>query len=188
MIYACCSTAVRVHVLICVGFWYTRLQTPQCIKQLSHTAQFCDRNVHTCAYFCYKVGHCGKWTAALWDLCKRSLICHIAFHMACVYLWFSVLIITEGVLEAVSILVTLNSKKPKAPISCFRKKWWCFRHFVLHEKPYLFFVSPSIGTRAPFQSCDRLISALGFTILVRSLYRDPASATWVECFEYVVID
>ena len=116
--------------------------------------------------FLLQVGHCGKW-----DWCTVGFVqevyslSHRLSHG--VYLWSSVLIITEGVLEAVSILVTLNSKKLKAPVSCFRKKCWCFRHFVLHEKPYLFFVPPSIGTRAPFLSYDRLISALGFTILVR---------------------
>ena len=35
-------------------------QIPQCIRQISHNAPFCNRNVHMCAHFCYK----------LWDLCN----------------------------------------------------------------------------------------------------------------------
>ena len=31
---------------------------PQCIRQISHNAPFCNRNAHTCAHFCYKVVHC----------------------------------------------------------------------------------------------------------------------------------
>ena len=39
-------------------------QIPQRIKQMSHNAPFCNRTVHTCAHFCYKVEHCG-----IWDCC-----------------------------------------------------------------------------------------------------------------------
>ena len=35
---------------------------PQCIRQMSHTAPFCNRNVHTCAHFCYKIAQCGIWS------------------------------------------------------------------------------------------------------------------------------
>ena len=31
------------------------LQIPQCITHMSHDAPFCNRNVHTCAHFCYKL-------------------------------------------------------------------------------------------------------------------------------------
>ena len=48
----------------CNGWWhsaYNRLifQMPEFIRQLSHNASFCDRNVHTCAHFWYKMVHCG---------------------------------------------------------------------------------------------------------------------------------
>ena len=33
-------------------------------RQLSHNAPLCNRNVHTCAHFCYKVVHYG-----IWDCC-----------------------------------------------------------------------------------------------------------------------
>ena len=32
---------------------------PQCVRQISHNAQFCNRNVHICAHFCYKMVHRG---------------------------------------------------------------------------------------------------------------------------------
>ena len=34
-------------------------QIPECICAISHNATFCNRNVHTCAHFCYKMVHCG---------------------------------------------------------------------------------------------------------------------------------
>ena len=36
-------------------------QIPQCIRQLSRNATFCNGNVHTCAHFGYKTVHCGMW-------------------------------------------------------------------------------------------------------------------------------
>ena len=33
-------------------------QIPQCIRQISHSSLFCDRNVHTYAHFCYKMVLC----------------------------------------------------------------------------------------------------------------------------------
>ena len=36
-------------------------QIPQCIWQVSNNAPFCDRNVHACAHFFYKMVHCGIW-------------------------------------------------------------------------------------------------------------------------------
>ena len=35
--------------------------TSPTIHQISHNAPFCNRNMHTCAHFCYKVVHCGMW-------------------------------------------------------------------------------------------------------------------------------
>ena len=36
-------------------------QIPQCIRQISHNATFCNRNVHMWAHLCYKMVHCGIW-------------------------------------------------------------------------------------------------------------------------------
>ena len=36
----------------------------QCNRLISHNAPLCNRNVHMCAHFCYKLVHCG-----IWDLC-----------------------------------------------------------------------------------------------------------------------
>ena len=33
-------------------------QIPQCTSPISHNAPFCNRNVHICAHFCYKMVHC----------------------------------------------------------------------------------------------------------------------------------
>ena len=35
---------------------------------MSHNAPICNRNMHTCAHFCYKMRHCGIFICALWDL------------------------------------------------------------------------------------------------------------------------
>ena len=34
-------------------------QIPQCTSSIPHIAPFCNRNVHMCAHFCYKIVHCG---------------------------------------------------------------------------------------------------------------------------------
>ena len=46
-------------------------QIPQCIKQLFHNAPLCNRNVHTCAHFCYKVVHCGVWDCCIVGLLQQ---------------------------------------------------------------------------------------------------------------------
>ena len=38
---------------------------PQYTSHISHNAPFCNRNVHICAHFCYKMVYCGN----LWDGC-----------------------------------------------------------------------------------------------------------------------
>ena len=52
--------------MFCCGIWclanFTVSQIPQCVRQISHNAPFCDRNVHTSTHFFYKFG-------ALWDIC-----------------------------------------------------------------------------------------------------------------------
>ena len=36
------------------------LKIPQCIRQISQNALFCNRNIHTlCTYFCYEIVYCG---------------------------------------------------------------------------------------------------------------------------------
>ena len=70
---------------------YICVSRPQCTKPLraidlsnkSHNAsdkyptihQFCNRNVHTCAHFCYKMLHCGTWHRCIlgW-ICEMGLI------------------------------------------------------------------------------------------------------------------
>ena len=44
-------------------------QIPQCTCPISHNAPRCNRNVHTCAHFCYNVVHCGIFDTLcdLWD-------------------------------------------------------------------------------------------------------------------------
>ena len=41
-------------------------QIPQCIRQISHNATLCNRNVHVCAHFYYKVVH--------WALLDRCIV------------------------------------------------------------------------------------------------------------------
>ena len=52
-------------------------QVQQCNNLISHNALFCNRNVHTCAHFCYKMMHCG-----IFNLC-------IVGFMRWVYQWNS---------------------------------------------------------------------------------------------------
>ena len=34
---------------------------PECIRQISHNAPFCNKNVQVCAHFRYEMVHCGTW-------------------------------------------------------------------------------------------------------------------------------
>ena len=36
-------------------------QIRECIRQISHNAPLCNRNVHACAHFCHIMMHCGIW-------------------------------------------------------------------------------------------------------------------------------
>ena len=59
-----------VHYGICAlwtGLFHTR---PQCIRQISHSAPFCSRNMHISVTKWCIVGY---GNGALWDLCNRSL-------------------------------------------------------------------------------------------------------------------
>ena len=60
------SISISAHVDRCLSdkLWYLQhnrpdTQIPQCTYAISHNALFCNRNVHTCAHFCYKMVHCG---------------------------------------------------------------------------------------------------------------------------------
>ena len=53
-------------------------QIPQCVSPVSHNAPFCNRNVHMCAHFCYKMVHCGifVWCImgfVLWLHCYKMI-------------------------------------------------------------------------------------------------------------------
>ena len=48
-------------------------QIPQCISLVSHSAPFCERNVHTCAHFSYKMVHCGIWDRCIVGFVNRSI-------------------------------------------------------------------------------------------------------------------
>ena len=48
---------------------WTISQIIQCIRQISHNAPLCNRNVHKCAHFCYNVVPCG-----IWDWCIMAFV------------------------------------------------------------------------------------------------------------------
>ena len=52
-------------------------QIPQCISPISHNIPFCNRNVHICAHFCYKMVHC--WIF-IWCIVGfvRYIYCYLA--------------------------------------------------------------------------------------------------------------
>ena len=65
----------------------TVAQIAQCTNPISHNAPFCNRNVHICAHFYYKMMHCGifVWcimgylSDASWDLWDGSIRrCHFS--------------------------------------------------------------------------------------------------------------
>ena len=52
-------------------------QIPKCIRQISHNALFCNRNMHRCAHFCYKMVPCGIWdwciVGFVWQVCCSNV-------------------------------------------------------------------------------------------------------------------
>ena len=42
-----------------------------------HIAPFCNRNVHTCAHFCYKIVQCGIWGWCILTLWDWSVVVYI---------------------------------------------------------------------------------------------------------------
>ena len=60
-------------------------QILQCIRQIWHNAPFCNRNVHTCAHFCYKMVHCG-----IWDCC----IVEFVRYVYCIFMYYMLMLIS----------------------------------------------------------------------------------------------
>ena len=59
------STPGRRHVHSLWPHNWPNSQIPQCTSPISHNAPFCNRNVHTCAHFCYKMVHCGIFVSCI---------------------------------------------------------------------------------------------------------------------------
>ena len=57
-------------------------QIPQCIRQISHNVPLCERNVHTCIYFFYKMVHCG-----IWDWCIVGFFQQVFWHGSNTHVW-----------------------------------------------------------------------------------------------------
>ena len=49
-------------------------QFPQCIRNQIHNAPFCNRNLPTCAHFCYKMVHCGVWDRCIVGF-EQQILC-----------------------------------------------------------------------------------------------------------------
>ena len=66
--------------------WYCNMpisQIPQCTRQIFHNGPFCNRNVHTCAHFCYKMVHFG-----IWDWCIVGFVQQVYRDMGCgLWVW-----------------------------------------------------------------------------------------------------
>ena len=60
-------------------------QIPQCIRQISYNAPFCDRNVHPYAHFCHKMVYCGIWNWCIAGFVQQVYWCqrwHTQFAMS----------------------------------------------------------------------------------------------------------
>ena len=80
---------VRGMTYTCVAH-YIRLvsQIRKCLRQISHNAAFCNRNVHTFAHFLYKMLHCG-----IWDWCIDMNWCIVGLWIwsVAVDMWYHVI-------------------------------------------------------------------------------------------------
>ena len=59
-------------------------QIPECIRQISHNATFCNRNVHTCAHFCYKMLYCGIWHRCILGFVRWAYTTGLYYECLCV--------------------------------------------------------------------------------------------------------
>ena len=62
-------------------------QIPECIRQISHNATFCNRNVHTCAHFCYKMLYCGIWHRCILGFVRWAYTVHTTNASVCSVHW-----------------------------------------------------------------------------------------------------
>ena len=65
------------HVTPFLSVCWPGIQNPKCIGHTSHNARFWNRNVHTCAHFCYKMVHCGMWDWCSIRVCDRPMTSQI---------------------------------------------------------------------------------------------------------------
>ena len=90
---------VGYHCAICRSSCICRTNPTKCNSPISHNAPFCNRNVHICAYFCYKVVHCGifVWRMTQWDSWDKSIVKYSAcwwqsytcfYHISFEHSWF----------------------------------------------------------------------------------------------------
>ena len=91
--------------------------------QISHNASFCSRNVHTCAHFCYKMVHCGKWDWCIVGFALR-VYCNIVRWRHMTSLGHRLTIIALHMLFCVSIAALLSvMEKSQEPntwlVNCF---------------------------------------------------------------------
>ena len=54
-------------------------------QNVSHNAPSCNRNVHTCSYFCYKMVHCGMWDWCILLFVQQGLLIIISATFS--FLW-----------------------------------------------------------------------------------------------------
>ena len=73
--FTACSLYLQVTKGISCGSNRPTSQILQCTKRISHYAPFCNRNVHTCAHFCYKVVNCGIWDWCIVEFVRQVYCC-----------------------------------------------------------------------------------------------------------------
>ena len=77
--YSCYDLSTHVIIRGCFtrhrGNDRPKSQIEQCNRQISHNAPVCNRNVHTCAHFCYKMVHCG-----IWDWCIMEFVQQVCWY------------------------------------------------------------------------------------------------------------
>ena len=146
-------------------------QIPQCTSPISHNAPFCNRNVHMCAHFCYKMMHygiMGYLSNALWDLRDGSihfsnnpLVTHHKFHLKIIFLIYFFSGASEFIFIDSLIVVNTTFKDMHIKLStlnafyvpCFVKHLcWCFtfsdlnKLFSSHNVQLYFFDYKSLNT------------------------------------------
>ena len=142
-------------------------EIPQCIRQISHNAPFCNRNVHMCEHFCY--------SGALWDICLMHCVQLTINHH-----WFRLL-----ASHWAGDIHNLNHRWPRLmmPFGIAMPQWYIQAHTSIEVISHIFYILMLSIIPVCFSVVDISIKQLGHLFqntFLTSYVNHPKSETFVS--------